>query len=198
MLSEYELKLLGNAAQSSQIWDSVRKYLNLRSMFSEMSKRTLFESEYSSYYGLRAAGLTEKWLKRYFELLFGYKDVQLTAPEPYRSLLMDLYEYPRRKGDKVLQFSFVSKLVAFHNESRPLYDQRVRHFFGLGPPKFGANEFKIFGFVRNLNEIARHYGTWTGQREFIEILDQMRARCPRLSDCHDVRLIDFLVHKAEA
>jgi hypothetical protein len=204
MLDDYVLGLFREAAQNEKLWDSVRTYLNLRDVFSGLNMtsnsttRTSFENLYSGYYGLRAAGLTETWLKQYYELLFCNTNVQLTEFELYEKPLLHLYKYERRQGDKVLQFSFVSKLVAFHDESRPLYDQLVRYCFGFGPPKFGANRFKIAGFVQNLNEIARRYGTWTRQRHFAEILDQMRDRCPRLSDCHDVRLIDFLIHKAEA
>jgi hypothetical protein len=196
MLSDYEIGLFRRAAQSLKLWDSVRTYLDLRDLFADPNKRNEFEQKFARYYGLRAAGLTEAWLKRYFELLFDYKKIGLN--EPYQFLLLDLFNHKRRRGDKVLQFSFVSKLVAFHDETRPLYDQRVRHFFGLGPPKFGANEFKIAGFIENLNEIARRYMDWVKEEEFAAILNQMRERYPALNGCHQIRLCDFLVHKASA
>ena len=114
----------------------------------------------------------------------------------YQYFLLDLYDYERRQGDKALQFSFVSKLVAFHDEARPLYDQNVRNFFGLSPPKTGTNEFKIRGFVQNLNEITRRYAHWIQEEQFMEILSCMRERCPALTSRHPIRLCDFLVHKA--
>jgi hypothetical protein len=198
VLSDGTLKLFRGAAKNEKLWRSVQTYLDLRDKFPKLRERTLFEETYSAYYGIPAAFLSAEWRRRYFELLFHHRNVPATTPEPYRSLLMVLYEYPRLKGDKVLHFSFVSKLVAFHDESQPLYDERVRQFFGLGPPRFGSNEFKISGFVQNLNEIKSRYATWVQQAQFAKILHRMRERCPRLDDCHNVRLIDFLVHKAKS
>ena len=194
MLGEYEIGLFQSAAQSRELWDSVKTYLDLRHIFTDAKQRKEFEKKFARYYGLLAAGLTETWLEQYFKLLFDYK--KTADSSTYQDLLLKLYPYHRRKGDNVLQFSFVSKLVAFHDETRPLYDQRVRYFFGLGPPRAGSNEFKISGFVQNLNEIALRYTRWTEEKRFTQILDQMRERCPGLAACHAIRLCDFLVHKA--
>src|SRR5581483_4292757 len=141
---------------------------------------------------LRSDVLTDEWLDRYFELLFAFDRLRA---EPYHDLLLELYQLPRRKGDQSLQFSFVSKLVAFHDERQPLYDSNVGSFFGLGPPEVGPIEFRISGFVDNLKEIARRYCNWCEHEEFAAILDDVRARHPGLAACHSVRLCDFLVHK---
>jgi hypothetical protein len=196
LLGAFEINLFRRAADSRELWDSVKTYLDLRNLFAEANERKEFEKKFARYYGLRGAGLTEAWLQRYFDLLFNYKNLQ--ASDPYQYLLLDLYNYERRQGDQVLQFSFVSKLIAFQDEARPLYDQRVRYFFGLGPPKTGSNEFKIRGFVQNLNEIARRYTHWFQEEQFVIILDHMRERCSALCTRHSIRICDFLVHKAEA
>jgi hypothetical protein len=196
MPREHELQLLRKAAQHSEISKTVKVYGNLLKLFSDSSPvgRKKFENLFSGYYGLRSAGLTANWLRRYFELFFGF--TQAKYLEPYRHLLLELYKIPRRKGDETLQFSFVSKLVAFHDESRPLYDKHVRDFFGLGPPGFGPPEFRISGFVDNMNEIARRYEEWIQDKEFADILDQIRDRHPELAPRHPHRLFDFLVHTA--
>lgn len=193
MLSDYVLELFHDAIRNEKLWDSVETYLYLREIFPDPIQRPAFEKRYWTYYRLGAARPHGAWRTRYFNLLFDHNNEKSTKAKLYEELLEDLYRHQPK-----LQFSFVSKLVSFHDESRPIYDEHVRHFFGLAPPKFGSKEFRISGFVCNLNEIAHRYTTWTQQKPFSEILGQMRERCPRLNSCHDIRLIDFLVHKVEA
>jgi hypothetical protein len=197
MLDAWTLKKLRDAAESPELKSSVETYRCLRHMFSDASEkgRATFERRFSTYYGLRSQFLTDGWLSRYFDLFYKFR--QSTLAEPYRPLLLDLYEFPRRGGVKTLEFSFVSKLVAFHDETRPLFDRNVRRFFGLGPPDFGCCEFRISGFIDNLNEIARRYNDWLEQKTFAEIIDRLRWRFPDLAARHSVRLCDFLVHKIQ-
>ena len=141
---------------------SVKIYLDLRDIFSECkttsdsTKRALFENKYSTYYGLGAARLPERWRKRYFNVLFDREKKIVAGEKVYEKILLKL-EHRRENGVRILPFSFVSKLIAFHDESRPLFDQRAHHFFGLGPLEFGSKEFRISGFVQNPNEIAQRY-----------------------------------------
>ncbi len=196
MLGYQTLRLLDDAAHNPQLSESIGIYLDLRHMIADSSQagRMAFQTRFSNYYGLQYAGLTDEWKARYFELLFGFD--QIRDVEPYQFLLLELYNIPRRQGDPTLQFSFVSKLVAFHDENCPLWDSKVRDFFGLGPPNFGCPEFRIAGFVENLGEITRRYATWTQDRRFADILANLRSRHPGIAFCHPARLCDFLVHNA--
>ncbi len=196
MPSDHELQLLSDAARSPELSKSVNTYLELRRLFADSSEagRAAFQKRFSRYYKLQSRFLTEEWQACYFDLLFGFN--QTSVAEPYHSLLLKLNKFSRRGGAQVFEFSFVSKLVAFHDEMRPIYDRNVREFFGLGPPDFGPDEFRITGFVNNLNEIARRYGAWQQQKKFAEVLDELRSRHTGLAACHSVRLCDFLVHKA--
>lgn len=198
MFCNDEMRYLEGAACSRHLLDSASTYLNLRQLFSDSTEpaRKDFKRRFSSYYGLGHAGLTSKWKDQYFELLFGFD--QIHNNEPYYFILLKLYDIPRHQGDKALQFSFVSKLIAFHDESRPLWDSNVRKFFGLGPPEFGSPEFRISGFVRNLNEIAKRYDAWTQDERFAKILLDIRNKKPELASCHNIRICDFLVHNAGA
>jgi hypothetical protein len=194
MSRDYELEMLRKAAQHPKITETVKVYCDLLKMYADLSAdgRRKFENLFSRYYGLRSAGLTDTWFRRYFDLLFGFTDAKHS--EPYRYILFELYKIPRRQGDMTLQFSFVSKLIAFHDESRPLYDKHVRDFFGLGPPSLGAPEFRVSKFVDNLNEVAQRYEAWTRKKEFADVLDRFRDQHPELASRHPHRLFDFLVH----
>ena len=170
---------------------NVVPYVQLRTWLADSSKRGDFERLFNRYYGLNAGGLTDKWKTRYFEILFSL-DVSTTA-DPHTPILKDLYGYKRKKGDQVLAFSFVSKLVAIHDESRPLYDKHVSAFFGISPPKTGTNDFRIAGFLRNLDMIQTTYLEWSKDHDFIDVLNQMRQTYPCIASCHNGRLSDFLV-----
>jgi len=170
---------------------NVAPYCQLRAWLTDPSKRADFTRRFKSYYGLNAGGLTDDWKEKYFDILFSL-DLSCTA-EPYTPILKELYEYARKKGDRVLSFSFVSKLVAIHDESRPLYDKHVSAFFGVAPPATGSNDFRIAGFLRNLNMLQSTYIEWSGIQEFVDVIAELRRRFPCIACCHNGRLFDFLV-----
>jgi hypothetical protein len=87
----------------------------------------------------------------------------------------------------------VSKLVAIHDESRPLYDTYVSRFFGMAPPAVGSIEFRIAGFVENILRIQTEYESWATESHFIQIVEPLIRKCPKLGTCHSIRLCDFLV-----
>ena len=96
-------------------------------------------------------------------------------------ILLDLFTIPRRQQDHVVPASFVSKLVAIHDEAQPIYDQSVRKFFGLGVPAVGSAEFRIAGFVRNLQQIRMSYEGWSRARSTCRIIDHVRTVHSELS-----------------
>lgn len=135
--------------------------------------------------------MTDRWKERYFHHLFSINVRNLA--DPYTDVLNDLDGYPRRKGDKVLAFSFVSKLVSIHDESRPIFDKHVGAFFGITPPSTGSNAFRIEGFIRNLMLIQDIYSDWSQAQDFVDILVDLKKNHPSLTSCHNERLFDFLV-----
>lgn len=192
-LLQLHLDLVSRAAQRLAESD-IAPYFALREILArnEKRERRLFRKQFAKYYGLNAAGITDAFKTRYFELLFDLK-LDPDIPPPYKELLLELYPIKRRKGDKVLAASFVSKLIAMHDESRPLFDRHVSHFFGLDVPSAGPLEFRIAGFIANLDIIRGHYLAWCKVNEFRSVIAALKNRIPSLASCHDVRICDFLV-----
>ncbi|NQU42323.1 hypothetical protein HQ520_03505 [bacterium] len=153
-----------------------------------------FRPLFARYYGLNSAGLTEAFKDRYFKILFGLECDG--SGDPYTDILQDLYQFPRRKGDHSLQCSFVSKLVAIHDENRPIFDRHVSDFFGLGPPSAGSPIFRIAGFISNLEAIRANYMAWGENEKIRGILGRLLRQCPELEDCAVPQLIDFLIWAA--
>lgn len=194
-MNDCELELLKKAAADrEQLSKTTDVYLKLRGLLADTSPdgERSFSELFSKYYGLNSAGLTSEWKEKYFSLLFAFREK--VPDEPHRFALRELFRLPRRKGDNALQFSFVSKLVAIHDERQPLYDVFLQSYFGLGPPANGLPlEFRISGFLQNLNEIGRRYQAWAEYESFAAILRDLRRTFPGIANCHSVRICDFLV-----
>ena len=190
-LNEYQLARLEQAATCIDP-NSVQTVLRLRVLVqsTKAADHAEFRNLFMSFYRLNTGGLTEAFKKRYFELLFACDPLQV---DPYTSLLRELYLYPRRRGDYALHGSFVSKLVATRDESRPLYDRYVSEFFGLSAPGTGSIEFRIAGFVANLNRLRATYLAWIDDPRLKAVLNLAAEKTPRVRDLHPVRVCDFLV-----
>ena len=191
-LKDLQLRLLGLAA-SELTQPDLRAYFELKQLLPRPGgkERHAFESRFAIFYGLNAAAVSAKFKQQYFEKLFDADPTAKTWPD-YRTLLRELYVIPTRKKTKVFPASFVSKLVATRDESRPLYDRHVANFFGLAVPATGSTTYRSEIFVSHLESLRDRYTEWSN-RELMSVLEDLRHRIPPLTDCHSVRLCDFLV-----
>jgi hypothetical protein len=95
-----------------------------------------------------------------------------------------------------MPFSFVSKLVAIHVESSPIYDRHVASFFGASAPSAAVPKAdRINWYINFLAEVRSSYIAWADDREVREVLVHFVQRDTRLAKCHVVRQLDFLVWK---
>jgi hypothetical protein len=172
-------------------------YLELKALLPDPSPpaRDRFRRRFASFYGLNRGGLTNEFKDRFFEILFDGKVIVEGRPD-FASILTELSRIKRRKGDLAMPFSFVSKLVAMHLESSPIYDRHVRAFFGkAAPPASVENDERIKWYLAFLGEVGRSYTAWAGDPQVRPILERLIARDDGLKSCHVVRLLDFLVWK---
>lgn len=169
------------------------KYFRLKGLLAERSKgyKKEFSRIFINFYRLNAARTTSKFRNQYFKLLFGL-DIK-DAPEPHAVMLKKLYKIKGSNGRQALQCSFVSKLVAIHDETYPIYDKHVGCFFGISVPSYGDVDFRITGFLTNLMWLRETYHKWSRNTQFQAIVTKMKKKHPSLSQCSDSRLADFLV-----
>lgn len=189
---EADWELLQRAADVTE-QGAFAEYFELKRLLqsNNANDRREFETLFSTFFRLHSGGLTPEFKAKYFERLFEFvpgRDV-----DPYTQLLLELYGFPRRQGDRALQASFVSKLVAIHDESRPLFDRHVSNFFGLSVPCVGKIEFRISRFTAHLNDIQAHYQSWAADSRFGSVAQALFMKQPRLRGCHPSRICDFLV-----
>jgi len=158
---------------------------------SDQRDREAFRNRFANYYRLNSGGLTDLFKQNYFEHLFACSPVG--QDDPYTAILLDLYRFERRTGDRSIQASFVSKLVSIHDESRPIFDRHVSNFFGIGVPSTGTPEFRVAGFVANLRLIEDHYEAWAADDRFLALRRAVHKKQPKLTACHPSRVCDLLV-----
>mgnify|MGYP003341746588 FL=1 len=172
-------------------------YLELKTLLPDQTDqaRSRFRTLFTNYYGLNVGGLTDEYKNKYFNILHSGKVFKNQVPR-FGSILRLLYKMPRKKGDRALPFSFVSKLVAIHLESSPIYDKHVLNFFGKKPPAATtAKAERIKWYVEFLNNVATDYTSWAQDPRVVPILNRLMGRDPQLAQCHVIRRMDFLVWK---
>jgi hypothetical protein len=172
-------------------------YLELKEMLADsaLQARSRFRILFTEYYGLDIAGLSDAFKDRYFQILFD-RNVFTNGKLGFASILSELYSIPRRQGDRALQLSFASKLVAFHSETSPIYDKHVQKFFGEEDPGTSVDQQKrIAWYIDFLKRVSDSYAAWAQDTRVVPIVNRLKARDERLALCHVNRLLDFLVWK---
>jgi hypothetical protein len=172
-------------------------YLELKAMLANptLLVRNRFELLFIGYYGLDRAGLSEAFRQRYFQILFDGNVLSNGEPR-FAPILGELYSIPRRQGDHALQLSFVSKLVAIHSETSPIYDTHVQTFFREYDPGTSVGQpERAAWFVDFLKRVSDSYAVWAQDERLAPILQRFKARDEKLALCHVNRLLDFLVWK---
>jgi hypothetical protein len=172
-------------------------YLELKTLLPNVTPqaRSQFRTLFTNYYGLNTGGLTQDFKDKYFAILHSGEIFKNQKPQ-FDSILLDLHKIPRKKGDKAMPFSFVSKLVAIHDEKSPIYDRHVLNFFGeQAPPATTPMTGRINWYVGFLNQVATDYAEWSQDARVTPILTNLKNRDQQLAQCDVIRLMDFLVWK---
>jgi len=172
-------------------------YFELKKLLTDASDvgHARFKTLFCKYYTLNTGGLTEAFRDRYFAIMFDGSSFLHGLPD-YARVLNELSAIRRRKGDFAMPFSFVSKLVAMHDERQPIYDRHVCSFFEEQPPPASLEKRKrIDWFVAFLNTVRESYEAWAGDTRMATVLTRLRKRDKQMSNCSVVRQIDFLVWK---
>lgn len=170
-------------------------YLDLKRLFAERTSvaRERFQRLFTRFYNLNSAGLSPDFLRRYFEILFG-NAVIVNGRPAFETILNELWVIKSRKGYCALHFSFVSKMVAMHEETSPIYDRHVLAFFDRKVPATAIQKAdRIAWFVKFLDDIKASYTTWASDRRIVPVLDKLKSRDSNLRELHPIRLMDFLV-----
>jgi hypothetical protein len=136
--------------------ESVDVYNFLKNEFakSNVNENYLFQFVFRSFYRVDNAGLTPEFKKEYFNILEQYRnEKELEFEKP----LKRLSEFRNRKGQKTVQFSFVTKMFNTIDDSFPIYDSKVARMFSLRRPSNGDFDCKLKKYSGQFNEIESVY-----------------------------------------
>ena len=146
-------------------------YLTKQFRACDVTKNDVYKLIYSRYYGLKGAGLSELFFHRYFEQLENTKD---TGFDPF-AIAQSLKQYPNRKGQLSLQFSFISKIGTTFDPDLPIYDSRIVELFGIRNSKIIRNyDERLFAHLEDYEEIKRRVDVCLNEPRFLEIVNKCR------------------------
>ena len=192
-LTPDQLKALRKASGLIRACD-VEGYFELKGLYGQPGKqaRDEFEKKFAAYYGVGRRSVSFR--QQYFRLFFADS---FQGQDPYTAPLQALHAF-----NQMLECSFVSKMVAFHDESWPIDDRNVRQFFGLTVSSNASHDLdsRIRVFVCQMNDLKECYRSLATEPSFIPVIQSVRTRfgdaIPGIKRCHDARIVDFMVWTA--
>lgn len=184
LIKKYKEKIFNRLSEDKKSFNDYKFIL------SEFRKGNVNKGEfrrvYKRFYVLNGAGLTPRFIDRYFELL-AKKERNL------RKILWELSKIPRRKGDYSVQLSFASKLIHTIDNTQPIYDSRVARILNI---KLAYNKDinkKIDDRVAKYNLLKKKFNEIINDKQIGEIIKNFKKRLG--VDIGDVKMLDFILWK---
>ena len=136
--------------------ESIEVYSFLKEQFekSNVTGNYLFQFVYRNFYRLDNAGLTSQFKTEYFKILEENRNNKIFH---FDEILKRLYNFPNRKGQNTLQFSFVTKMLNTIDNKMPIYDSEVAKMFSVSRPNSTDFEKKLDLYLEQLNVIQESY-----------------------------------------
>lgn len=158
----------------------------------DVSSDRVFQFNFIHYYLLdQARGLlTEKFIETFFGLLQKNKRKGI----PFTDCVTTLH-----KVSKKFNAVFASKLCATINLELPIYDKRVRRFYGLkNYPKYKGFKWRLEKINEDLKMILKNAEDLLKDKEIIEMISEVRKEFPfaKKEIIPDLRLIDLFIYHA--
>ena len=137
-------------------FESVEVYNFLKSQFeiSNVTENYLFQFVFRSFYRLDNAGLTPKFKIEFFRIL---EEIRNQKTFNFEEILKQLYNFPNRKGQNTLQFSFVTKMLNTIENKMPIYDSEVAKMFNVSRPYYNEFDKKLEVYLNQLNLVQESY-----------------------------------------
>ncbi|MRT92585.1 hypothetical protein [Ancylomarina sp. 16SWW S1-10-2] len=188
-INEFSNEIIGNIDQESI---DVFNFLKTEYLKSDITKNFLFQFVYRSFFRLDNAGLTPEFKTEYFELLEKNRNKKQFD---FEKNVKRLFDFPNRKGQNTLQFSFTSKMFNMIDNVMPIYDSEVAKMFGFSRPYNPEFEKKLEKYLHQFDIISKGYSEIKKERLLtgtIELFDR-KFKDNNLSE---MKKIDFIFWSA--
>lgn len=172
----------------SEIDRAVKGYESLKEVYSQknhkLSENRDFQKKFTSFYVMRY--VSQKFRTNFFVKMDEIKNCKPTKLDDAIEITRDLC-----KGEKSLQFSFVTKMLNLADDTQyPIYDSMVAKVFGFKELS-GDREQKLETYKERYQKIFATYSELQKDTLIQKVLTKFRTKfqCPNLSD---FRVLDFI------
>ena len=147
----------------------------------------VFQFVFKRFYGMDNAGLSDGMKKCFFGLL-AKKDTNL------KTILSDLYEIPRKKGDKSMQFSFATKLLHTIDNDKPIYDTEIGSLTYSKPKHSDDKDTTIRSYIELYNNLERLNAKLLENNKIQRVISEFRLKFDVDKEkISDVKALDFIM-----
>jgi len=175
-------------------YESIEVYDFLKEQFehSNVTKNYLFQFVYRSFYRLDNAGLTPEFKTKYFRIL---EETRGSKEFNFEKILKQLYNFPNRKGQNTLQFSFVTKLLNTIDNTLPIYDSEVAKMFCVTRPYVADFNKKLDVYLAHLKCFQTCYEEVLYKNSLPRTIEKFNVRFSS-SKLSEMKKLDFIFWSA--
>ena len=175
-------------------FESVEVYNFLQEQFqhSNVEENYLFQFVFRSFYRLDNAGLTSEFKTEYFKIL---QECRQDKVFDFEKILKRLYNFPNRKGQNTLQFSFVTKLLNTIDNNLPIYDSEVAKMFCVTRPYVTDFNKKLDTYIDQLQCFQNCYEEVLYKNLLPTTLEKFNQRFAN-SNLSEMKKLDFIFWSA--
>jgi len=170
-------------------FESIEVYFFIKKEYAKgnIQENFVFQFVFKRFYGMDNAGLSDGMKKCFFGLL-AKKDTNL------KTILSDLYEIPRKKGDKSMQFSFATKLLHTIDNDKPIYDTEIGSLTYSKPKHSDDKDTTIRSYIELYNNLERLNAKLLENNKIQRVISEFRLKFDVDKEkISDVKALDFIM-----
>jgi hypothetical protein len=165
---------------------TIYSFLKTEYLKGNIQENLVFQFVFRKFYGLDNAGLSEM-IKIHFFKLLAEKQTNLEI------ILSDLYEIPRKKGDKSMQFSFATKLLHTIDDCKPIYDTEIGSLT-YPRPKHSDKDTMIQSYLELYNKLEQLNAELLENDKIKRVISKFRSQFHvDTKKMSDVKALDFIM-----
>ena len=170
-------------------FESIEVYSFIQTKYAQgnIQKNFVFQFVFRRFYGMDNAGLSDDMKKCFFELL-AKKETDL------KTILSELYEIPRKKGDKSMQFSFATKLLHTIDNDKPIYDTEIGSLTYSKPKHSDDKDTTIRSYINLYNNLESLNAELLKNDKIQKVISEFRLQFDVDKEkVSDVKALDFIM-----
>ncbi len=160
---------------------------------SDVSFNDKFQRSFMSFYMLNRARLTKEFRKAYFGIMQEKRNCNFLDPNDIKHIILRLYKIKNAKGLNCVHFSFTTKLVHTINNNLPIYDSRIKDFFGFRTPyNYLDIDRRVAEYLRQYEIIKVVYDNIIENNLLKNIINKFNKTFPDF-EISNVKILDFII-----